>query len=51
MLRVLLVEDQAIVRQGLKIILEQDEAITVTHEAENGREALARRENIDLNDI
>ncbi|MGY0693792.1 response regulator transcription factor [Virgibacillus sp. FSP13] len=41
MLRVLLVEDQAIVRQGLKVILEQDEEITVTHEAENGQEALA----------
>lgn len=40
MLRVLLVEDQAIVRQGLKIILEQDETISVTHEAENGQEAL-----------
>ncbi|WP_404451588.1 response regulator transcription factor [Virgibacillus necropolis] len=40
MWRVLLVEDQAIVRQGLKVILEQDENITVTHEAENGQEAL-----------
>ncbi|WP_106498180.1 response regulator transcription factor [Lentibacillus sp. Marseille-P4043] len=41
MLRVLLVEDQAIVRQGLKVILEQDDEIMVTHEAENGQEALA----------
>jgi len=40
MLRVLLVEDQAIVRQGLKAILEQDETITVTNEAGNGQEAL-----------
>ncbi|MGP4106499.1 response regulator transcription factor [Virgibacillus sp. L01] len=40
MIRVLLVEDQAIVRQGLKVILEQDENITVTHEAENGQHAL-----------
>jgi DNA-binding NarL/FixJ family response regulator len=40
MWRVLLVEDQAIVRQGLKVILEQDENIKVTHEAENGEEAL-----------
>jgi len=38
--RVLLVEDQAIVRQGLKAILEQDKTINVTHEAANGREAL-----------
>lgn len=41
MWRVLLVEDQTIVRQGLKVILEQDENITVTHEAENGQQALA----------
>ncbi|MBC5636542.1 response regulator transcription factor [Ornithinibacillus sp. BX22] len=41
MWRVLLVEDQAIVRQGLKVILEQDEHIKVTHEAENGAEAIA----------
>ncbi|WP_164669698.1 response regulator transcription factor [Virgibacillus doumboii] len=40
MIRVLLVEDQAIVRQGLKVILEQDENITVTHEADNGQHAL-----------
>ena len=40
MWRVLLVEDQEIVRQGLKVILEQDEKITVTHEAANGAEAL-----------
>ncbi|MEC5423778.1 response regulator transcription factor [Virgibacillus sp. C22-A2] len=40
MWRVLLVEDQAIVRKGLKVILEQDENIQVSHEAGNGREAL-----------
>jgi len=39
-LRVMLVEDQAIVRQGLKAILEQDESINVTKEAANGQEAL-----------
>ncbi|WP_010093831.1 response regulator transcription factor [Ornithinibacillus scapharcae] len=40
MWRILLVEDQAIVRQGLKVILEQDKNITVTHEAENGAQAI-----------
>ncbi|MBB6446670.1 response regulator transcription factor [Bacillus benzoevorans] len=40
MWQVLLVEDQSIVRQGLKMILEQDPNITVAHEAENGRQAL-----------
>ncbi|MFD2630216.1 response regulator transcription factor [Oceanobacillus kapialis] len=39
-MEVLLVEDQAIVRQGLKVILEQDEQITVSHEASNGQEAI-----------
>ncbi len=37
MIRVLLVEDQAIIREGLKVILEQDERIKVTHQAENGQ--------------
>lgn len=40
MLRILLVEDQIIVRQGLKVILEQDTNMQVTHEANNGREAI-----------
>ncbi|MBU5266332.1 response regulator transcription factor [Virgibacillus proomii] len=40
MYRVLVVEDQIIVRQGLKIILEQDEHIQVPYEADNGREAI-----------
>ncbi|API91154.1 DNA-binding response regulator [Virgibacillus pantothenticus] len=40
MWRILIVEDQVIVRQGLKIILEQDERINVPHEAENGKEAI-----------
>lgn len=40
MWKILLVEDQAIVRQGLKVILEQDNNLQVTHEAENGEEAI-----------
>lgn len=40
MWQVLIVEDQAIVRQGLKVILEQDKKIMVTHEAENGQQAI-----------
>lgn len=40
MWNVMLVEDQAIVRQGLKAILEQDEKIRVTLEAENGQKAI-----------
>ena len=40
MWNVMLVEDQAIIRQGLKAILEQDEQIRVTSEAENGQKAV-----------
>ncbi|GAA0595563.1 response regulator transcription factor [Virgibacillus siamensis] len=40
MWRVLIAEDQDIVRQGLKVILEQDENIRVDHDVENGQRAL-----------
>lgn len=40
MWRVLLAEDQSIVRQGLRVILEQDDNITVVQEAANGEEAI-----------
>lgn len=40
MKRILLVEDQGIVRQGLKMMIEQDEALRVVAEAENGCEAV-----------
>lgn len=40
MWRVMIVDDQDIVRQGLKVMLEQDEKIKVIHEAENGKDAI-----------
>ncbi len=40
MWKVLLVEDQTIVRQGLKVILEQDKNIQISHQAENGQQAI-----------
>ncbi|UII56954.1 response regulator transcription factor [Cytobacillus spongiae] len=43
--RVLLVEDQLIVRQGLKMIIEQDPDFVVIDEAENGLEAMEVMEN------
>ncbi len=48
--KVMLVEDQAVVRQGLKVILEQDKKIRVTNEAENGMEAIKilEKHHIDL---
>lgn len=41
MIRVLLAEDQVMVRQGLKAMLETDPGIRVTGEANNGKEAVA----------
>ncbi|GAA0498424.1 response regulator transcription factor [Salinibacillus aidingensis] len=47
---VLLVEDQSIVRSGLKMMIEQDESLVVTAEAENGEAALRKMDEhmIDL---
>lgn len=44
MIRILLAEDQAMVRQGLKMMIETDEGLRVTGEAVNGREAVALNE-------
>ncbi|MFC4402633.1 response regulator [Gracilibacillus xinjiangensis] len=44
MIKILLAEDQAIVRQGIKMMLETDPTIHVTGEAKNGQEALKLRE-------
>src|SRR5690625_2228541 len=51
MWRVLIVDDQAIVRQGLKVMLEQDEKIKVIHEAENGQEAIQLLEKNHMDDL
>ncbi|UAC49614.1 response regulator transcription factor [Bacillus aquiflavi] len=50
MLKVLLVEDQAIVREGIKMMLEQDDNIQVISEAENGQTAIEQMEKfiVDL---
>lgn len=40
MIRILLAEDQAMVRQGLKMMIETDSDIQVTAEAVNGKEAV-----------
>jgi len=39
-MRILIVDDQEIVRQGLSLMLEQDDYIRSTKEAENGKEAI-----------
>src|ERR1700722_1494451 len=55
MTTVLLVDDQALVRAGFRMILEAQEAIEIAGEAENGREALAKsrelRPDVVLMDI
>ncbi|MBB6455063.1 DNA-binding NarL/FixJ family response regulator [Salirhabdus euzebyi] len=42
--KVLLVEDQTIVRNGLKMMIEQDEQFSVIAEAENGEQAIVEME-------
>lgn len=41
-IRVLIVDDHAILRDGIRSLLERQDGITVVAEASNGREALAR---------
>ena len=50
MISVLIADDQAMVRSGLRLILESENDITVIAEAENGEEAvrIARRETPDV---
>ncbi len=48
MINVLIAEDQAIVRNGLKMIIEQDADILVAAEAENGKEALSLLETVQI---
>lgn len=45
---ILLVEDQAIVRNGLKMIIEQDEQLQIVAEASNGIEALKTLEKVHV---
>lgn len=40
MIRILLAEDQAMVRQGLKMMIETDDEMQVSGEASNGKEAI-----------
>lgn len=41
MIKILLAEDQVMVRQGLKAMIETDEEISVTGEADNGKEVVS----------
>jgi DNA-binding NarL/FixJ family response regulator len=48
--RILLVDDHAVVRRGLKLVLDAEPDLTVTHEASDGAEAveIATAEDLDL---
>jgi DNA-binding NarL/FixJ family response regulator len=46
MIRVALVDDQQLIRQGIQILLELETDITVVGHANNGREAIALVENV-----
>lgn len=50
MINILLAEDQSLIRQGLKIMIETDKEFQVTGEASNGKEAveLCERQSFDL---
>lgn len=48
MKKILLAEDQAMLRQGLKMMIEMDESLRVTGEAENGQEAVDLCEQYDF---
>ncbi|WP_053220027.1 response regulator [Virgibacillus senegalensis] len=50
MVRILLAEDQSLVAQGLKMMMETDEKLQVTGEAKNGRAAIAlcEKQSFDL---
>lgn len=51
MVQILLVEDQAIVRNGLKMIVEQDSSFNIVAEANNGSEALELLEKVHIDFI
>lgn len=48
MIRVLLVDDQPLIRQGLKAIFEATGEITVATEAASGNEAIAKAHDVDV---
>ncbi|MBT9316827.1 response regulator transcription factor [Leptothoe spongobia TAU-MAC 1115] len=50
MIPVILVDDQQIIRQGLKTLLDLEEDITIVGDADNGKTALALLERLQLTD-
>lgn len=48
MVRVLIVDDQSLIREGLSMMLSLYDTVTVVGEAKNGREAIGLLENVDI---
>jgi DNA-binding NarL/FixJ family response regulator len=48
MVRVLIVDDQSLIREGLSMMLSLYDTVTVVGEAKNGREAIELLENVDI---
>lgn len=48
MVRVLIVDDQSLIREGLSMMLSLYDTVTVVGEAKNGREAIEFLENVDI---
>ena len=45
--RILIADDHAVVREGLRMLLESQEGITVVGEALNGRDAIEKAEALN----
>ena len=48
MIRVLIVDDQSLIREGLSMMLSLYDSVTIVGEAKNGREAIETLENVDI---
>lgn len=51
MIRVLIVDDQSLIREGLSMMLSLYDTVTIVGEAKNGREAIEYLENVDIDFI
>lgn len=48
MIRVLIVDDQSLIREGLSMMLSLYDTVTIVGEAKNGRDAIEALENVDI---
>lgn len=48
MIRILIVDDQSLIREGLSMMLSLYDSVTIVGEAKNGHEAIETLENVDI---